>query len=103
MTRAALPLAGVLAIAAHVAGAQVPGPAASPPDTPPYAMPAALPDNGCVWAGLVYSDGAIIQGRLPLPTFFRCAHGRWESFNSAEQASDRSRAPEASGSSQPPR
>lgn len=103
MTRLALPLAGALALAAQIAGAQVPDAAAPPSDTMPYAMPTAVPANGCAWAGLVYSDGAIIQGHLPLPTFFRCARGSWESFNAAEQAIDRSHAQEASGSSRPPR
>jgi hypothetical protein len=102
MTRVGLLMTAALALAAHGAAAQ--GNAAVPPsDNLPYAMPMAVPANGCAWAGLTYSDGAIIQGRLALPTFFRCSGGIWESFNSAEQATDRSHAQDLSGSSQPRR
>lgn len=102
MTRACLLLAAALALAAQDVGAQVPNAAAPLSDT--YAVPMAVPANGCAWAGLIYSDGAVIQGRLTLPTFFRCAGGSWQSFSSAEQATtDRSHAQDLSGSSQPGR
>ena len=104
MTRSALLLAGTLALASHQATAQgANGPAAPPPDALPYAMPLTVPANGCAWGGLVYSDGAVIQGRLPVAAFFRCAGGSWQSFSSAEQATDRAHAQEGSGSSQPRR
>jgi hypothetical protein len=107
MTRQAMLFAGALLLAAHPAGAQgALDTAPPPPDALPYAMPMAVPANGCAWGGLVYSNGAVIQGRLPLATFFRCAGGGWQSFSSAEQATERSRPPQEpveSGSSLPPR
>jgi hypothetical protein len=103
MTRSAILIAGGLALASYQAAAQGANSPAPPPDALPYAMPMTVPANGCAWGGLVYSDGAVIQGRLAVATVFRCASGSWESFNSAQQAIDRSRSQEASGSSQPRR
>lgn len=75
---------------------------AASPETLPYVL-MSVPPNGCVWAGAVFSDGAVIQGGLPISTFFRCRKGSWEAFGTAQQAIDASHPQQPSGSSRPPR
>lgn len=91
--------AALMALAAPAAFAQ--GPLAVPPTAIPYPGAIDVPQNGCAWSGLAYSDGAIIQA-LPINYYFRCKRGSWQSFSSLSEATMRPQ-PEAEGSSAPPR
>jgi hypothetical protein len=74
----------------------------APLPTLPYPVTVAVPENGCAWSGVAYSDGAVIR---PLPgafSYFRCTRGSWQRFSSLAAATAEP-APEAEGSSRPPR
>ena len=74
-------LAGILTIASAQAqpAPSPPPPPAPVPITVPIPMQAPLPQNGCVWAGRTYSDGAAFC--MGAHTQIMCKVGKWDTSN----------------------
>jgi hypothetical protein len=51
--------------------------AGGPPPPPPPVLPVPIPQNGCLWAGRAFSDGA--EFCWAPSTGLKCTAGKWES------------------------